>query len=163
MSIINKDRNVSTSEAKADILKIIYNEKYNFSYGEIFAILSDLMRVVAKNLIKDEDSYNENSPSELEQPRVQSDQKLCSSEKNEVAKLINADEAKKSYADFMKIDEKILMLLSEDDNAFYFLHRKKDFWWKTSVSKKVKELFSPLYSITEKEIESYNKWLNGSK
>lgn len=84
-------------------------------------------------------------------------------QKIEAAILINVDEAKKSYANFMKIDENILMLLNEDDNAFYFLHRKKDFWWKISVSKKVKELFSPLYSITEKEIESYNKWLNGSK
>lgn len=84
-------------------------------------------------------------------------------QKIETTILINVDEAKKSYANFMKIDENILMLLNEDDNAFYFLHRKKDFWWKTSISKKVKELFSPLYSITEKEIESYNKWLNGSK
>lgn len=160
---LNKNRNVSTLEAEADILKIIYNEKYDFSYGEIFAILSNLMRAVARNLIKDEDGCNENSLFALEQPCIQSDPKLRSSEKNEVAKLINADEAKKSYADFMKIDEKILMLLSEDDNVFYFLHRKKGTWWKTSVSKNEHNLFRALNSLTEKEIELYDKWLSSSK
>lgn len=160
---INKNRNVFTSEAEEDILKIFYDERYDFSYGELFAILSNLMRVIAKNLIKDENGYNENSLFALEQPCVQSDPKLRSSEKNEVAKLINADEAKKSYADFMKIDEKILMLLSEDDNAFYFLHRKKGTWWKTSVSKNEHNLFRALDSLTEEEIELYDKWLSGSK
>lgn len=72
---------------------------------------------------------------------------------------ITLEEARKSYADFMKIDEKILMPLHEDESVFYFLHCKKDTCWKTSVSKKERDLFRALNSLTEKEIESYDKWL----
>lgn len=72
---------------------------------------------------------------------------------------ISLEDARKSYADFMKIEEKILMLLSEDESAFYFLHCKKDFCWKTSVSKRESGLFHALDRLSEKEIELYNKWL----
>lgn len=71
---------------------------------------------------------------------------------------ITIDEARKSYADFMQIDERILMLLNENEIAFYFLHCKKDKWWKTSVSKKEHELFRALDNLTGEEIELYNKW-----
>lgn len=72
---------------------------------------------------------------------------------------ITLEEARKSYADFMKIDEKILMLLGEDESAFYLLHCKKDTYWKTSVSKRESGLFHALDRLSEKEIELYNKWL----
>lgn len=84
---------------------------------------------------------------------------LTNNHKQTLEPQITLEEARKSYADFMRIDEKSLMLLNEDEGAFYFLHCKKDSCWKTSVSKKERDLFRALDRLTEKEIESYDKWL----
>ena len=79
---------------------------------------------------------------------------------NKVRKTL--EEAKQDYANFCKINTNILMVLSESNEAYFFVHKKGKYFFKTAVTKKENDFLAMGDTLTKEDIETYEKWLSSS-